>query len=403
MRLLLISLDAVFSRDADYLLSLPHLGALADRGVFCERVKTVYPTLTYPIHASLITGCYPEVHGIGHNEPFAPDLSPEKRPWHWDEKDIQAETLFTQAARAGREVAAVLWPTTGRSPHIRYNMPEVRALPGENQVMKALRYGHSAWWLIKTELRFGSRRQGISQPQLDDFSTLVAASLIEKRPRMPDLLALHLTDCDSTRHGCGTFSDEAKEALERLDARVGILLEALKARGLDGDTVIAVVSDHGQADIKGCVTLNAWFQEQGIPARVQSLGLGAYVRIHRGDYQQVLQALSHHMEELRISRIYTREMLRAMHAPEDVYLAVEPEEGFVIAEDSCEPDHKATHGFGLHHPGADCLLWLSGPMFPRGARLDSCQLVDIAPTLARAVHLQLPKSQGRALDELFLQ
>ena len=401
MRLVIISLDAVFSQDAEYLLSLPHLGALADRGVFCSRVKTIYPTLTYPIHASLITGCYPDRHGIGHNEPFAPGLPPGKRPWYWEEREIKTETLFTQAARAGREAAAILWPTTGRSPHIRYNLPEVRALPGENQVMKALRYGHSAWWLISTELRFGRRRQGIRQPQLDDFSALVAASLIEKQPRMPDVLAIHFTDCDTTRHNFGTFSQEARESLARLDARTGALIDLLKANNRYEDTVIAVVSDHGQADIKGCVALNSWFREHDVPAGVQSLGLGAYVRMHRGDYPLVLETLYRHMEELRLKTLYTREMLRNMHAPEDVLLAVEPEEGFVVSEAECEPEHRATHGFGLSHPGADCLLWLSGPMFHRGARLDSCRLIDIAPTLAAAVHLQLPQAQGLCIDAAF--
>lgn len=401
MRLVLISLDAVFSRDADYLLSLPNLGALANRGVFCDRVKTIYPTLTYPIHASLVTGCYPDRHGIGHNEPFAPDIAPGKRPWHWDEKDIKTETLLTQAARAGRTVAAILWPTTGRSRLLRYNLPEVRALPGENQIMKALRYG-SPWWLIRTELRYGKIRRGISQPELDDFSTQAALSLIEGHHPVPDVLALHLTDCDSTRHDHGTFSPEAREALARLDARVGRLLDALKERGVMKDTVIAVVTDHGHADITGCVELNAWFEQNGLPAQAQSLGLGAYVRVSRGDYPRVRAELENHMAELKLQHVYSREELRALHAPENVMLAVEPEEGFAIAEDSCEPDHKATHGFGLHHDGADCLMWLSGPMFPKGGRLESCQLVDIAPTLARAVHLQLPQAQGRALDALFL-
>ncbi len=401
MRLVIISLDAVFSRDADFFLSLPNLGALADQGVFCSRVKTIYPTLTYPIHASLITGCYPELHGIGHNEPYAPDLAPGKRPWYWEEKDIQVETLFTQAARAGREVAAILWPTTGRSPHIRYNFAEVRALPGENQVMKALRYG-SAGWLLKNELRYGKIRQGISQPGLDDYSTQVALSLIEKHARLPDVLALHLTDCDTARHHHGTFSQGAQEALERLDKRVGRVLDALKERDAMKDTVIAVVTDHGHADIKGCVELNAWFKQNAVAAKAQTLGLGAYVRIHRGDYPLVLSALQNNMEDLRISHVYTREELRQMHAPEDILLAVEPEEGFAIAEEGCEPDHKATHGFGLHHEGADCLMWLAGPIFPKGARLDHCNIVDIAPTLAKAIHLHLPQAQGQPLDALFL-
>jgi predicted AlkP superfamily pyrophosphatase or phosphodiesterase len=401
MRLILISLDAVFSRDADFLLSLPALGALSDQGVFCARVKTVYPTLTYPIHASLITGCFPDKHGIGHNEPYAPHLSPGKRPWYWEEKDIQVETLFTQAARAGREVATILWPTTGRSSHIRYNLPEVLALPGENQMIKVLRYG-SAGWLIKNELRYGKIRRGISQPGLDDYSTQVALSLIERHAHLPDVLALHLTDCDTARHHHGAFSPAAQEALERLDKRVGRILGALKKRDAIKDSVIAVVTDHGHADIKGCVELNAWFKQNDLPAHAQTLGLGAYVHIRRGEYPLVLSALQNSIEELRLTHVYTREELRQMHAPEGVLIAVEPEEGFVIAEDECEPGHRATHGFGLHHEGADCLLWLSGPMFYQGARLDHCQLVDIAPTLAKAIHLHLPQAQGKSLDALFL-
>lgn len=401
MRLVLISLDAVFSRDAEFLLSLPHLGALSKQGIFCDRVKTIYPTLTYPIHASIISGCYPDRHGIGHNEPFAPDLPADKRPWHWDAADIQTDTLFTQAARAGRQVATVMWPTTGRSSHIRYNLAEVRALPGENQVMKALRYG-SAWWLLKNELKYGKIRNGISQPGLDDYATQTFLSLIDKHRRMPDLMALHLTDCDSARHHHGTFSPEVQEALVRLDERVGRVMQALEEEDALRDTVVAVVSDHGHADIKGCVELNTWFSGNGIKAQAHSLGLGAYVRIHRGDYALVLQALRDNMEDLRLSHVYTREELREMHAPEDVLLAVEPEEGFAIAEDACEQDHLATHGFGLQHEGADCLMWLYGPMFPKGARLDRCNLVDIAPTLARAIHLHLPDAQGQSLDALFI-
>jgi hypothetical protein len=41
-------------------------------------------------------------------------------------------------------------------------------------------------------------------------------------------------------------------------------------------------------------------------------------------------------------------------------------------------------------------------MFQRGARLERCQLVDIAPTLAQAIHLYLPQAQGQALDALFV-
>lgn len=421
MRLVLISLDAVFTSDTDFLLSLPNLGRLAQEGIFCNQVQTVYPTLTYPIHTSLITGCYPDMHGIGHNEPFKPDIPLHSRPWYWDSKHIRVETLFTQAKKAGRDSAAILWPVTGHSPHIRYNFPEVLALPGENQAWKVLRYG-SALWLFVNELKFGSRRKGGQQPQLDDFATLIAQSLIRRQyakserlgpardiapsrksrdKHMPDVLALHLVDCDAMRHRFGTFSTEAKEALVRLDDKVGRLIGALEAREALESTVLAVVTDHGQADVAGSLPLDAWLKANRVPARAQTLGFGAYIRINRGDYHPVLRVLRDHMEELQLRHVYTREELRGIHAPEDVLLAVEPEEGIAIVENENAAPHAATHGFGLHHLGASCLMWLRGPMFWRGERLEKCSIVDVAPTLARATGLSLPQAQGRVLSEIF--
>lgn len=407
MRLVLISLDAVFAADTDFLLSLPNLGKLAGDGVFCDNVRTIYPTLTYPIHTSLVTGCYPDMHGIVHNEPFQPDKPYGQRKWHWNADEIQVDTLFTQAHKAGREVAAILWPITGHARHIKYNFPEVLALPGENQTLKVLSHG-STWWLLKNELLYGRKRVSTKQPHLDAFATLIAEKLIErheegsgKNRHMPDVLALHLVDCDAMRHEHGVYSEEAREALVRLDQHVGTLYEALCLRGLLKDTVFTVVTDHGQQDTLGSLPLDAWLKANQVPARAQSLGLGAYIRIRKADYLKVLKILQDNKEALHLRHIYTREELREMHVREDVLLAVEPEEGVVIVDEQEQVPHAATHGFGLHHPGARALLWLHGPQFQKGLRLPECDLVDIAPTLAHACGLTLNQAQGRVLDEVF--
>ena len=422
MRLVIISLDAVFAQDADHLLSLPNLGKLAREGVFCDNVQTIYPSLTYPIHASLITGCYPDVHGISHNEPFQPQKEPAMRAWYWDEKHIKTDTLFSQAKKAGRECASILWPITGHSKQIKFNLPEIIALPGEHQVLKVLSYG-STWWLIKSELRYGKQRVSTKQPHLDDFSVLMARKVIERQyvpvkkegsrevrlasrrkqqRHMPDLLAVHFTDTDTMRHTYGTFSQEVTDSLNRLDERVGSILDKLAAHDVLKDTIVAVVSDHGHADITGSLPLDAWLVANHIPARAQSLGLGAYLHLRRADYLPVLRTLQDNQELLQIAHIYTREELRAMHAPEDILLAVEPTEGLVYVDGEEEPHHVATHGFGPHHPAAKTLLWLSGPPFAKGERLSACNIVDIAPTLAAASGLSLPRAQGRVLEEAFL-
>jgi hypothetical protein len=419
MRLLIISLDAAYEADAETLLSLPNLGALADRGVFCRNVQTIYPSLTYPIHTSIITGCYPDKHGIPHNEKYAPDTPAAKRAWYWEAGDIRVPTLHQEAMRAGREVASILWPVSGRNKAIRYNFPEVHALAGENQTAKVLRYG-SFWWLLKNELKYGKQRISTKQPHLDSFATLIAQKLIEKqynpettaliesgsrrRSRfMPDLLSIHLVDLDAARHQYGTHSKEAMEALHRLDQNVGILLKALNDAGVMDDTIIAVVSDHGQADVEREFALDAWLKANGVPARAQTLGLGAYIHCGRGDYHRVMEILQENRAQLHIKTIYTRQQLRAMHAPQGIVLAVEPEDGIEYVDDFKEEQHRANHGFGPEHPAAQCLLWLSGPPFLQGARLRGIRIVDIAPTLAYAMRLELPQAQGRVLYEAFVE
>ncbi len=421
MRLVLISLDACSGQDAETLLTLPNLKRLAESGVFCENVQTVYPTITYPIHTSIITGCYPDTHGVGHNELYTPGDVPGLRPWYWEEKDIQVPTLFSAAYRAGREVAALLWPVTGRSRGIKYNFPEVLALPWENQVLKVLKYG-SAAWLIKNELKFGKQRVSTKQPYLDRYATLLAEQLIyrqyapespefknrEVRPskrrmqqNMPDLLAIHLVDCDAMRHAHGVNSPEARASLVRLDQLVGRILQALEYRDALKDTIVAVVSDHGQDDVKESVNLNALFEENSVPCRAHSLGFGAYIRCDRAEVARLYQYLSDHKEEYRLSHVYSREELRELRAPKDVLLAVEAMPGVEILESDDIQPHKATHGFGLHHPGARTLLWLSGPMFQQNARLSNAHVVDIAPTLAEAAGLYFPPCEGRILKEAF--
>lgn len=418
MRLVVISLDAVFQDDAPTLLSLPNLGRLADGGVFCDDVQTVYPTLTYPVHTSILTGCYPEKHGIDHNEHFMPDVPANKRPWNWEAGAIEAETLHQAAHRAGREVASILWPVSGKNRALRYNLPEVHALPGENQTVKVLRYGTTGW-LLKSELKYGRTRPSTKQPHLDRFAVLLAEQLILKQfnPRnhatdvepgarlrnrhMPDVLTLHLVDVDAARHKDGVHGAEAKTALVRADQHVGRVLDALSHAGVLDDVVVAVVSDHGQADVKRVVALDAWLRAEGIPARAQTLGMGAYIRCDRGDYQRVLDTLRDNQQMLSIRHVYTRQALRRMRAPEGLLLAVDAQEGVEFVDSIDAPAHAANHGFGPEHPAARCLLWLHGPPFLRGARLRQAHVVDIAPTLAHAVRLELPGAQGRILWEAF--
>lgn len=395
MRLVLISLDAVARPDADRLLSLPALSALKEQGVFCKNVKTVYPTLTYPIHASAITGCYPDRHCVAHNQPFQPDKSPNMRAWYWEIGQIGQRTLWEAANEQGLDVASILWPVSGRAGRIiRRNFPEILPLSGENATLKMLKYA-SPFWILRMECLYGKQRRSIRQPDLDDYAALLCEKLIlSKRP--PDVLTVHLVDCDSMRHWYGTDSLEAHEAMQRLDARVRKITDALKKASLYDDTILCIMSDHGQEDAKASIQLDALLQAE-CGARAQTLGMGAYIF---GDEAKALSVLTRNQNAWHISHIYSDVELRSLRAPKNVHLAVEAEAGFRFSDgDESGDPHIGEHGFSLDRAGGRTLLWLAGRPFKKNVELDDAEIVDIAPTLAHALQLSMPNADGRVLKE----
>ncbi len=405
MRLVLISLDGLWEKDFSMLESMPYIGALIRSGVFCKNVQTVYPALTYPVHATILTGCRPEAHGIAHNQPFSPDLAPANRPWYWEASRVKQPTIHQIIHEKGGRTASILWPVTGMSPHIHWNFPEVLALPGENQTLKMLRYG-SALWILAMEVRYGRQRKSIHQPDLDDYATVLAEKLLFLR-HPPDFLSLHLVDCDEMRHLYGADSTEARESIHRLDRRVGKLLTALDRQRLGRDTAVALVSDHGLWDVNRPVSLEEALHKTGLSdiCRAQSTGMGAYLHLADGrleNMERVLLFLDENKNTLGISRIYGVKELREMGAGQNIRLAVEAAPDVAFVDDlATEKRAKATHGFGPNHPAAQCLFMMAGPGIRKGKALEHARMEDIAPTLMRLLGCDMPSAQGEILSDCF--
>ena len=177
-RLIMISLDAVGQRDLAYLCTLPNFKRLWERAAKCAHVQSVYPSITYPAHVSIVTGKKPVHHRVINNTRLQP-----KRPtpdWIWQRKFIKGTTLYDEALKKGWKVAALLWPVTARS-SITYNLPEIFANRfWQNQVMVSA-YNGSAFYEMNLYRKFGHMIDGIRQPALDNFvhaSALYTLSLI---------------------------------------------------------------------------------------------------------------------------------------------------------------------------------------------------------------------------------
>ena len=169
----LVSLDAFFDADFRFLREDGGLTRMLREGSFCRQVKTVFPALTYPAHVTLITGCDPADSRVGQNQPFQPGVPSGSRVWNWERKHIAVPTLFDAVRAAGGRNCSVLWPVCCKNPAADWCFPEVHPLPGENVVLKTLRFG-SPLFVLDSERRFGSLRQGIAEPGLKGHSDLAA-------------------------------------------------------------------------------------------------------------------------------------------------------------------------------------------------------------------------------------
>jgi predicted AlkP superfamily pyrophosphatase or phosphodiesterase len=118
--LILVSLDGY---RADYLNRghSPVLAALADEGVHAVGMRPVFPSLTYPNHYTLVTGLYPDEHGMVNNtmhDPVLGNFSPSNRAANTDGRWWgEADPIWVTAEKEGLRTASFFYPGTQAEIH----------------------------------------------------------------------------------------------------------------------------------------------------------------------------------------------------------------------------------------------------------------------------------------------
>lgn len=419
--LIVISYDAFSADQWEPARRLPHLARLIANGAAGARLKTVYPSFTYVIHSTFVTGVYPDKHGVYHNNPLQPFVPDEEQRWFWLRRDIQAPTVVEAARKHGLRTAALLWPVTGKAA-IDYNIPEIRALKGEHQALKILRNG-SPWFSLQMEWKYGKVRRGITQPYLDDFTTRCAVDTIKNK--QPHLLLLHLIELDDAKHAGGTTGPHIDQTLARMDRRIGAIVQAVEDAGLTERTTFLIVGDHGQKDVRYKVHLNKLLLEKGLiyaeagepkwRAYVQGAGGSAYLHIRDGDEEAerlAVELLEQAMGEERygIEALYTRKELDGLHVAPQFRYMLEAKVGYCFEDATDQPvvvdlealgRRYATHGYSPDKPDYRSVLVVSGRGIKPGGAIGDCEVVDIAPTMARILGIDFGRCDGRVLDEIF--
>ncbi len=214
----LVSLDA-FRWDYLDRPAAVNLRALAARGVRAERMIPSFPSLTFPNHYTLVTGLYPEHHGIIANTMhdsllgnfrISDSLAVTDARW-WG-----GEPLWVTAVRQGQRAGAVFWP-------------------GSEAAIEGIR--PSRWMKFNDTFANSARVDSVLT-----WLTLPAGQAMS-------LVTLYYSDVDHAGHSTGPATPAVDSAIARVDSMIGLLVKGIEARGLSGRVDLIVLADHGMTPL----------------------------------------------------------------------------------------------------------------------------------------------------------
>jgi len=225
----LVSLDG-FRYDYATKYGAKNLLAMAARGASApDGMIPSYPSVTFPNHYTIVTGLYPEHHGIVANTFYDPA---RKETYSYTNPKITGDgswyggtPLWVLAEKQGMRAASFFWPTSdaeiqGKRPS--YNLgPYDDNFPAEKRAEQTL-----AWLQLPPQKR-------------------------------PHLILLYCPNTDHAGHVYSPDAPETGEAVRYVDEMIGKLSDDIAASGLPVDLI--VLADHGMETLQGgWVILDKW-------------------------------------------------------------------------------------------------------------------------------------------------
>ena len=406
----------------DPYLPVPNLRRLAANGALAAGMRPVNPTVTWPNHTSLVTGVTPAKHGVLFNGTLVrdPGFPPRVEPWR-DKKDmVHVPTLYDAAHDRGMTAAQVDWVAILNASSIDWEFPE---RPERPETKPAIVREMVNGMAVSQKDVDGFASQNIVWR--DDVWTDAATHIL--RTHRPNLLLFHLLALDSMQHRYGPRTPAAMVTMARLDSQVGRILKGVEDAGIAASTTLFAVSDHGFRAVQKQVLPNVALRDAGLitveggkitatKAYVVSEGGSAFVYVTAPDADgDLLRRARQAISRLEgIDTIIEPAQYASLGLPQP---SVDPQVGALLltaqsgyafavgaTADKTVVDAPegslGTHGYISSDPDIQALFIASGRGIKPGVKLKSVDNVDVAPTAAKLLGVELKNVDGRVLTEI---
>ncbi len=424
-RIIVISVDSMFTEDLSILYTLPNFKSIMGNGSRINKMESIYPSLTYPAHVSMMTGCYPDKHGVIHNQKLSPGVS--NPDWLFYSENIKVKTIFQAAKEKGYTTACCHWPVCANgNDYIDYLIPEIWTKDPDGDMIAC--YEGSGASGVGDILRKNAHRLKWKYfPMYDDFITDCACDIIKEKK--PDLLLIHYSEVDHLRHRHGLFNHKITEGLCRIDDWVGQIISSTKEAGIDKETNVVITSDHGHLEVKRNIHLNPLLVDEGLiilnndqtiaswDAFIQSAGLSAYVYLSKKFDDALNTRVYRLLNKMAEDGVYGFNEVLTKGSVENRF-NLSGEFSFMIETDGYTrfgnkvvgpvvqeldfSDYTFSYSSHGHMPnkGPQPAFLCMGPNFNRDIILNSGRIIDQAPTYAKILGVNLPEADGKPIDAL---
>lgn len=425
--IVLVSVDGLSaSYLSDSRAEMPNLRAIAAQGVSAKGMITTFPSVTWPSHTSLITGMRAVRHGVIGNAAWSRELNgPVKYigdPELTKDQSIQVPTLYDVAHEAGLSTASVIWPCSNGAKTLDWiipdsNKPELHAQYTTPGFVKELAKADidisqlGAWGWGK---QYSTQRDII-------YTNTVQYLLKEHNVH---LILLHLVTPDGVEHAYGPNTPQAFQAVAESDERIGEIWATLQQPPFAGNSALFIVSDHGFAGYQKLIRPNVVLHELGLikedednevtqrSAWCVAQGGSAFIYLlDESRVEELTETLTKKFTEVEgVQAVMHPAEFQELglptpdENPEAPNLVLTTGPGYSFADDLSGAvvvdagGNKGTHG---HDPRPDYMhatFVAAGTGIKPGAKLEVIDNVDVAPTIAYLLGLNM-ETDGHVLHE----